>query len=77
MPAAKQEPEEQVRFKNDSGEVLAGVWHDSGSDNAVILCHGYSDTKNGFHLPALAQACAAHQYSSLRYCRVYSVDLHV
>ena len=33
---------------------------------AVILCHGLSSHKDGFHLPALAQALQERGVSSLR-----------
>ena len=66
LAAAKQTEEEKVRFTNESGEVLVGLLHEADSEDSVILCHGYADTKNGFHLPALAQALADNGYTSLR-----------
>ena len=68
MPAAKQAVEERICFENQSMETLVGILNEAGSADTVILCHGYADTKNGFHLPALAQALADKGYCSLR-CR--------
>ena len=67
---ASQQPisqERKVTFQNSSGETLAGILLDAGSSDAAVLCHGYADSKNGFHLPALAQALANKGCSSLRY----------
>ena len=58
--------ERKVSFKNSSGELLSGILVDVGSSEAAVLCHGYADTKNGFHLPALAQALATKGCSTLR-----------
>lgn len=58
--------EQNVSFKNSSKETLAGILYDTGSPKAVVLCHGYADSKNGFHLPALAKAMADKGWSSLR-----------
>ena len=63
----KLQDEEKVRFSNPSKESLAGVLLDSRSPETAVLCHGYSDHKNGFHLPAIARALAAKGWSSLRY----------
>lgn len=57
----------KISFKNSSGDLLSGILMDVGSCEAAILCHGYADTKNGFHLPALAQALAAKGCSTLRF----------
>lgn len=59
--------EQNVSFKNSSKETLAGILYDTGSPKAVVLCHGYADSKNGFHLPALAKAMADKGWSSLRF----------
>ena len=64
--------ERKVTFKNPSGETLAGVLLDAGSSDAAVLCHGYADSKNGFHLPALAQALASKGCSSLRYGQLFT-----
>lgn len=58
--------ESNISFKSSSGDLLSGILVDIGSCEAAILCHGYADTKNGFHLPALAQALAAKGCSTLR-----------
>ena len=58
--------EEKIAFTNPSGEKLSGVLLDVGSSEAAILCHGYTDHKNGFHLPAVARALADRGWSSLR-----------
>ena len=58
--------EEKVAFINPSGENLSGILLDAGSSEAAILCHGYTDHKNGFHLPAIARALADRGWSSLR-----------
>ena len=56
-----------VSFKNFSDERLAGVLLDTGSSETAILCHGYADQKNGFHLPRIAKALAQKSWSSFRY----------
>lgn len=58
--------EHKVSFINSSGDLLSGILVDVSSFEAAILCHGYADTKNGFHLPALAQALATKGCSTLR-----------
>ena len=58
--------EERVVFINPSGEKLLGILLDAGSSEAAILCHGYTDHKNGFHLPAIARALADRGWSSFR-----------
>lgn len=62
--------ETQVSFNNSHGHKLAGILTTSskqGTDaRCVILCHGYTSFKNGFHLPALAAALADAGYNSLR-----------
>lgn len=63
---AKQDVSEKVSFENDRGERLVGMLLAATSSKTVILCHGYADTKAGFHLPALAEALANQGYSSLR-----------
>ena len=72
---ATQQPisqERKVTFKNSSGETLAGTLLDAGSSDAAVLCHGYADSKDGFHLPALAHALANKGCSSLRYGQLYT-----
>ncbi len=59
--------ERKISFKNSSGDLLSGILVDVGSSEAAVLCHGYADTKNGFHLPALAQALATRGCSTIRY----------
>lgn len=59
--------ERKVSFENSSGDVLSGILVDVGSSEAAVLCHGYADTKNGFHLPVLAQALATKGCSTLRF----------
>ncbi|KAL0039934.1 hypothetical protein WJX77_012021 [Trebouxia sp. C0004] len=57
----------KISFKNSSGDLLSGILVDVGSSDAAILCHGYADTKNGFHLPKLAQALVTKGCSTLRF----------
>ena len=59
--------ERNVSFTNFTGEKLSGILLDTGSPEVAILCHGYTDHKNGFHLPAIARALADKGWSSLRY----------
>ncbi|KAL3134145.1 hypothetical protein ABBQ32_008564 [Trebouxia sp. C0010 RCD-2024] len=65
VPMASRERE--VTFTNPSNESLAGIFLDAGSSKTAILCHGYTDHKNGFHLPAIAEALANRGWSSLRF----------
>ncbi|KAG2438831.1 hypothetical protein HXX76_005372 [Chlamydomonas incerta] len=60
-------PTRYVTFTNPHGEKLAGLFVDAGSEDVVVLCHGYAATKDGFHLPAIAEALAEHGRSSLRF----------
>ncbi|KAG2453322.1 hypothetical protein HYH02_001546 [Chlamydomonas schloesseri] len=58
----------RVAFTNPRGQKLAGLFVDAGSEDVVILCHGYAATKDGFHLPAIAEALALQAgTSSLRF----------
>ncbi|GMH45363.1 hypothetical protein BSKO_13320 [Bryopsis sp. KO-2023] len=57
----------RVQFKNKFNETLVGVFVDAGSDNVVILCHGYSSSKDSFHFPAIANELAKKSISSLRF----------
>ncbi|ONK76318.1 uncharacterized protein A4U43_C03F26340 [Asparagus officinalis] len=42
VPAISQE---KITIKNNSGENLVGTLHDVGSNNLVILCHGFRSSK--------------------------------
>ena len=39
----------------------------SAATEAVVLCHGYGSSKDGFHFRALADALAAAGLASLRF----------
>lgn len=58
----------KVQYRNASGELLVGVLVDDGQTDAVVLCHGYMDGKDRFHLPAIANALLQDaQVASLRF----------
>lgn len=59
--------EAEESFKNTSGQKLAATLLDAKSPETVVLCHGYASTRNGFHLPKLAERLAQKGYSSLRF----------
>lgn len=48
--------EQRVEFDSHLGDRLVGLFRDAGTRKAVVLCHGYTDTKEGFRLAALAAA---------------------
>eukprot|EP00803_Ostreobium_quekettii_P000717 evm.model.scf_4145.1 EVM.evm.TU.scf_4145.1 scf_4145:4128-8431(-) len=66
-PAASPPAHRRVRFKNPSGENLAGILVDPGSPVAVVLCHGFAGSKDWMHYPVLAERLADRRVGSLRF----------
>ncbi|GIL92529.1 hypothetical protein Vretifemale_20048 [Volvox reticuliferus] len=56
-----------LSFSNAHGERLAAKFVDAGSQDIVILCHGYATSKDGFLFPQLADELASRGRSSLRF----------
>ncbi|GIL69132.1 hypothetical protein Vretimale_17211 [Volvox reticuliferus] len=56
-----------LSFSNAHGERLAAKFVDAGSQDIVILCHGYATSKDGFLFPQLAVELASRGRSSLRF----------
>uniref|UniRef100_A0A383VEN7 Serine aminopeptidase S33 domain-containing protein n=1 Tax=Tetradesmus obliquus TaxID=3088 RepID=A0A383VEN7_TETOB len=59
-----------VTFINNDGLKLAGTLTSSsnpGSQQCIIMCHGYQSYREGFQLPALAAALAEAGYNSFRF----------
>eukprot|EP00878_Enallax_costatus_P020286 GHUV01021437.1.p1 GENE.GHUV01021437.1~~GHUV01021437.1.p1 ORF type:complete len:188 (+),score=17.09 GHUV01021437.1:104-667(+) len=66
-----------VTFNNQKGQKLAGILTTvegqtantttDANSKCVILCHGYTSHKNGFHFPALADALANTGFNSIRF----------
>lgn len=59
--------ERKVDFSNDTGEKLVGLYLDVGSDDVVILCHGYMANKDMAQFPALARGLGVAGFDVLRF----------
>ncbi|KAG7671270.1 hypothetical protein Ndes2526B_g02252 [Nannochloris sp. 'desiccata'] len=59
--------EDKLTFTNPKGERLVGIFVDTGSQNVVILCHGYMANYTFCQFPALAAGLAAAGFSSFRF----------
>jgi len=59
--------EEKLAFTNPNGERLTGIFVDAGSQNVVILCHGYMANYTRCQFPALAAGLAAAGFNSFRF----------
>ncbi|KAK1290053.1 hypothetical protein QJS10_CPB18g00772 [Acorus calamus] len=49
-------PQNRIVIKNKFGENLVGVFHETGSKELVILCHGFRSTKEFYTFVNLADA---------------------
>ncbi|KAL4420728.1 hypothetical protein ABPG75_010384 [Micractinium tetrahymenae] len=76
--AATAEPEaRELSFTNSRGERLVGVLVDIGSEDVVLLCHGYVANHSMCQFPLLAGELAAAGLSSFRFdhpCAIYSAS---
>lgn len=57
----------ELAFTNSRGESLAGVLVDTGSQDVVLLCHGYVANHTMCQFPLLAAELAAAGLSSFRF----------
>eukprot|EP00798_Chlamydomonas_sp_ICE-L_P001339 gene1339-32696_t len=60
--------ESLAEFPNSTNEKLSGLFVNvQGSQDVVILCHGYASSRNGFRLPEIAKELASKRLCSLRF----------
>ncbi|CAO2165294.1 unnamed protein product [Urochloa humidicola] len=60
-------PEQSVVVTNKHGENLAGVLHHTGSNKVVVLCHGFTASKDDGIIVDLAAAITKHGLSVFRF----------
>lgn len=73
--AAAEAVEKELSFVNAKGERLMGRLLDTGSEDAVVLCHGYVANMGMCRFPLVAAQLAAAGISSFRFdhaCAIYS-----
>lgn len=64
---ASEVAEQAVTFCNHKGEKLTGILTLPDSKKSVILCHGFSSHKNGFHFQQMANVLARQGWAALRF----------
>ncbi|KAJ6862824.1 hypothetical protein NC652_039630 [Populus alba x Populus x berolinensis] len=70
LPPSGQNPvveQQRVIISNKHGEKLVGLLHDTGSNEIVILCHGFRSTKGNDTMVNLAKALEKEGTSSFRF----------
>ncbi|KAJ6759572.1 hypothetical protein OIU74_026113 [Salix koriyanagi] len=70
LPLSSQNPvvePQKVIISNKHGEKLVGLLHDTGSNEIVILCHGFRSTKENATMVNLANALGKEGTSSFRF----------
>lgn len=72
--AVDQQPR-RVTFWSPGGHELVGMHMLPGSAHAVVLQHGYTSSKDGFHLARIAEGLARGGVGSLRLGAPYSLHL--
>jgi len=60
-------PQEKIVIRNRYGERLVGVLHEAGSNDIVVLCHGFRSSKDGRTILSLANALASENISIFRF----------
>lgn len=65
MPDAKPDTE-RVTFDDGTGTSLVGILTLLEAQDVAVLCHGYTSSKDGMHLAAIAERLAASGMASLR-----------
>ncbi|KAK1314597.1 hypothetical protein QJS10_CPA06g01062 [Acorus calamus] len=60
-------PQNRIVIKNKFGENLVGVFHETGSKELVILCHGFRSTKEFYTFVNLADAITREGISVFRF----------
>jgi uncharacterized protein len=58
---------EKIILENNSGEKLSGILQDAGSNELVILCHGFRSSKESKTISHLGDALASKGISSFRF----------
>lgn len=59
--------QEKIVIINRYGEKLAGVLHEAGSKDIVVLCHGFRSSKEGRTMLSLANALTSENISIFRF----------
>ncbi|RYR30142.1 hypothetical protein Ahy_B01g054972 isoform A [Arachis hypogaea] len=59
--------QQRIVVPNKHGEKLVGIFHDSGSKDVVVLCHGFRSTKEATSIVNLAAAFENARISSFRF----------
>ena len=70
LPPSAQNPvveQQKVTISNKHGEKLIGLLHDTGSNDIVILCHGFCSTKENDIMVNLAKALEKEGISAFRF----------
>ncbi|TYK20090.1 Alpha/beta-Hydrolases superfamily protein isoform 1 [Cucumis melo var. makuwa] len=57
----------RVVIQNNHGEKLVGILHDTGSDELVIVCHGFRSSKERIPMVNLATAFEKERISAFRF----------
>ena len=66
--------EDRVTFKNDKGEQMVGILHDTGSEVAIPYCWPWSLFCSGDNLADVPQSLSQYQkYASSTVHAVYSI----
>ena len=60
-------PQEKIVIRNRYGEKLVGVLHEAGSNDIVVLCHGFRSSKDSRTILSLANALASEKISIFRF----------
>ncbi|KAH7653867.1 Feruloyl esterase protein [Dioscorea alata] len=55
--------QQRISIKNSVGENLVGILHEAGSDDLVILCHGFRSSKESKTIVNLAKALLEERFS--------------
>ncbi|KAF5176735.1 Alpha/beta-Hydrolases superfamily protein [Thalictrum thalictroides] len=58
---------ERITLKNNYGENLVGLLHETGSKELVILCHGFRSSKESAVMAGLADAISKEGISVFRF----------
>lgn len=59
--------QQRISIKNNVGEILMGILHEAGSDDLVILCHGFRSSKESKTIVNLAKALVEERFSVYRF----------
>lgn len=59
--------QQMIAIKNSVGENLVGILHEAGSEDLVILCHGFRSSKESKTIVNLANALVEERFSVFRF----------